>query len=1102
MKNAMNVFTSNRLEVLIDILAEILQAPLPHPLMPETIVVQSKGMERWISMELAKKQGVCANIRFPFPNAFAENLFISLMPDAPDISQFDPQITTWKIMAMLPDCLEHPEFASLQNYLKAQENLKRFQLAERIADTFDQYLLFRPEMISDWEKGREDHWQAILWRRLIEGREKQHRAALGKIFLEKLKTISDISPLERGQGCVPPRIAVFGISALPKFYIQFFAALSEKIQVNLFLMNPCAEYWGDILTRREIRRISAKAVDTQDLYLGQGNSLLSSTGTMGRDFFDLINEFNPQEYQDFKDPEQDSLLACIQSDILNLTERGDKIILADDDVSVQIHSCHSPMREIQVLQDQLLDMFEHDPELNPADILVMTPDIGAYSPYIQAVFDLPPDDPCRIPFSIADQSMRQESRIIDIFLQILDLWGSRFKATEIMDILEAPAVYEKFDLAEDDVNKIRRWVRDTRIRWGIDEQHRASFDLPDLAQNTWKAGLDRLLLGYAMPGYDEKLFAGILPYDHIEGNEALILGNFVEFTHRLFAAINMLEHPRKLSAWADTLKYILDEFFESDDDRETELQAVRNCLNTLEQMQELAEFDEKTDIHVIKSYLSNRLQKEGFGFGFITGGITFCAMLPMRSIPFKVICLIGMNNDAYPRQSKRPGFDLIAKHPKPGDRSRRNDDRYLFLESLLSARKTCYISFVGQSVQDNSVIPPSVLVSELIDYIEKNFEFPEKNIINDHLLTKHRLQAFSPEYFEKPLPRPLPETERGESPLEKGETPPSLSGKGGGGLGSFSQENFEAAKCLIKPGRKKIRFIADTLSDPEQEWKTVDIADLCSFFTHPARFLLNRRLNLYLEDDAELLEEKEAFDLKGLEKYLLNENLLEKRLKGFDLDDFFAIKTAAGELPHGTVGECAYRQFGKEVEGFADKVQPLIRAPLREPVDVILDIADFRIVGSIEGIYGNRLIRFRYAKLKPKDRLRIWIYHLCLNMTQEISSLLIGSDYQIEYAPMPDAKNILEMLLLRYWQGLKTPLHFFPQSSMAYAEAIISKGKSEKEAEDAALYCWIGNEHNRGEIEDPYYQRCFKDEHPLDAAFQKVSIEIFKDVLGCVRIDK
>jgi len=1083
-----NVFTSNRLEALIELLAEIVKTPLPHPLMPETIVVQSKGMERWISMELAKKQGVCANIRFPFPNAFADSLFVKLMPDAPDISQSDPQITTWKIMDMLPDCLEQPQFSTLQNYLKAQENLKRFQLAERIADTFDQYLLFRPEMISDWEKGREDHWQAILWRRLIQGREKQHRAALGKIFLEKLKTVS-------GNELVP-RIAVFGISALPKFYVQFFAALSEKIQVNLFLMNPCAEYWGDILTRREIRRISAKAVDTEDLYLDQGNSLLSSTGTMGRDFFDLINEFNPQEYPKFEDTGQDSLLACIQSDILNLTEREDKAII--DDNSIQIHSCHSPMREIQVLQDQLLDMFEHDPELSPKDILVMTPDIGAYCPYIQAVFDLPPDDPCRIPFSIADQSMRQESRIIDVFLQILDLWGSRFKATEIMDILEAPAVYEKFDLAEDDVNRIRRWVKDTRIRWGIDEQHRASFDLPDFVQNTWKAGIERLLLGYAMPGYDEKLFEGILPYDHIEGNEALILGNFVEFTHRLFSAISALEHPRTLSQWADTLKYILDEFFQSDDERETELQAVRNCLNTLEQMQELADFDEKTDIHVIKSYLSNRLQKEGFGFGFITGGITFCAMLPMRSIPFKVICLIGMNNDAYPRQSKRPGFDLIAKHPKPGDRSRRNDDRYLFLESLLSARKTCYISFVGQSVQDNSVIPPSVLVSELMDYIEKNFEFPEKNIIDDHVLTKHRLQAFSPEYFEKPHPLPLPATERGDSD-QKGATPPSLAGKGAGGLGqrlfSFSQENFEAAKRLITPGRKKIQFISKELSEPEQEWKTVDIADLCSFFTHPTKFMLNRRLNLYLEDDDELLEEKEAFDLKGLEKYLLNENLLEKRLKGFDPDDFFAIKTAAGELPHGTVGECAYQQFGREVEGFADKVQPLIRAPLREPVDVNLSIADFRIVGSIEGIYGNRLIRFRYAKLKPKDRLRLWIYHLSLNMTQEISSLFVGSDHQIEYAPIPDAKNILEMLLLRYWQGLRSPLHFFPQSSLAYAEAFISKGKSEKEAEDAALYCWIGNEHNRGESEDAYYQRCFRHENPLDNEFRKVSIEIFKDIL-------
>jgi len=675
----LQLFTSNRLEILADTLAEVLKEPLASVLDEEIIVVQSKGMERWVSTQLAQRHGICANYRFPFPNAFVHEVFQKVIPDIPEHSDFDPKTMTWRIMKLLPECIRKAGFEILSTYLgDAQRNVKRFQLSERIADTFDQYLLFRPEMIFQWEGGEENHWQAVLWRELVKETGTMHRAALGRAFLsaaeESLTTLHSL----------PERISVFGISALPRFHIQMFETLSRFSQINLFLMNPCKEYWGDILSDWEMKKTIAQKgtrdLVLEELHLEKGNSLLASMGALGKDFFDLVNEYDCEEFPSFKkNSGENTLLSRIQSDILNLRDRHQdldaKERITRNDNSIQIHSCHSPMREIEVLHDRLLDMFEKDSDLLPKDILVMTPDIETYAPYIQAVFDTPTDASRKIPFSIADRSIRQESEIINAFLAILDLLGSRFTASQVFAILESTAVHRKFDIMEADLTLVRKWLTDTRIRWGIDSKDRSQLGLPALAENTWKAGLERLILGYALPGQDENMFNAILPYDHIEGSNASVLGRLLGFTEQLFTCVTSLRQPRTLNQWSKTLTELCEKFFMPDEDTEREMQVIRRAFNDLGDMQKIAIFDEAIDIDVIKWHLKNLLETEGFGFGFITGGVTFCAMLPMRSIPFKVICCVGMNGDAYPRQAKPLGFDLIAKHPKPGDRSRRNDDR-------------------------------------------------------------------------------------------------------------------------------------------------------------------------------------------------------------------------------------------------------------------------------------------------------------------------------------------------------------------------------------------------------------------------------------------
>ncbi|MBW2121580.1 MAG: exodeoxyribonuclease V subunit gamma [Deltaproteobacteria bacterium] len=1074
----LRLYTGNRLEILVEALADVLRKPLSSPLAKEIIVVQSKGMERWVSMELARRHGVCANCSFPFPNRFVYDISRRVVPSLPERSPFDPRVMRWKIMKLLPSCITRDGFESLRSYLEGgREDLKRFQLSVQIADMFDQYLLFRPEMILGWEKGREDHWQAVLWRELAKGEEDRHRAAIGEALFSALERPSlEIEGL-------PERVSVFGISALPRFHMQVFAAISRFSEVNLFLMNPCGEYWGDILSDREMRkttgRQAGRGLSRDDLHLERGNGLLASMGRQGRDFFDLVTGFDCDEIRAFVDPGEGDLLSCIQSDILNLRDRNGaregKKRIAESDRSIQIHSCHSPMREIEVLHDSLLDLFEKDPTLMPRDILVMTPDIESYAPYIQAVFDRRRDDPRWIPFSIADRSIRKESGIVETFLAILELWGGRFGVSQVLALLETQAVQRRFGLSERDLDLILRWVDETRIRWGIDGKSRSELGLPEFQENTWRAGLDRLLLGYAMPGGEEKMFRGVLPYDHVEGSETSVLGAFVHFAEELFSHTRSLGRPQTLDEWAVTLREVLDAFFQPDDEAEREVQAIRAALAELSAMGGV--FDQEIGINVIKWHLETQLQGEGFGFGFITGRTTFCAMLPMRSIPFRVICLVGMNGDAYPRQSRPLGFDLMAKDPRPGDRSLRDEDRYLFLEAILSARERLYISYVGQSIQDNSLRPPSVLVSELVDYVEQGFEIPGKTMV-DHLVTKHRLQAFSPEYFKKD-----------------------------GRLFSYSKESLQAARALQEAG-EAVPFISKGLAEPEEEWKTLEVGDLCGFLANPARFLLNRRLGVYLEQEAQVLAERESFELKGLERYLLEQDLVERGFAGRDLGDFLQPVKASGRLPHGTAGECLYERLSQGVQAFVEKTRDCLRDRTPEPVEVDLRVSGFRLTGRIDNIYGGRLVEYRYARVRPKDRLKIWVYHLVLNSAGAAgcprTSILVGLDRQRgkdpvwaawEYSPVENSREILGKLLGRYWEGLTRPLCFFPESSWLYADGVKRRGRSQAESLQKARRQWTGSDWVRGEKEDPYYRLCFSGVDPLEAAFCEIALEVFEPLL-------
>ncbi|MBA3962343.1 MAG: exodeoxyribonuclease V subunit gamma [Chthoniobacterales bacterium] len=1047
--------TSNRLENLFADLARIIAHPSGSIFQPETIVVQSIGMGRWLSLRLAEAHGICANVQFPFPQKFVAEIFREVLPDTPPTEAFERDLLPWRIMRVLPALLDRPEFRPVQHYLVgARPELKLYQLSYKIAEVFDRYLAFRPRMVLDWDGGKGKDWQAILWRELAKG--ETHQPMLAQELAAKMRGKLQAITL-------PSRVFIFGISTLPEFYLGIVQALAAQIEIHLFVMEPTPHWWREIVSGREVAGILRRQPErtAAELHLDQGNSLLASMGKLGKDFLGLIGDLEPAAHlESFAEPSEHTLLAQVQRDIFLLENRELPCAPKSNENSIQFHSCHSPMREMEVLHDQLLDIFRAHPVLQPKDFVVMMPDVAAYAPYIEAVFGTAENESLRIPFTIADRTTRAENGVADTFLGLLELTGSRFGASSVLNILESPAVLRRFDLAETDLETIRVWLDKAAIRWGIDAEHRVDFDVPAFGQNSWREGLDRLLLGYAMPTGGQNLFHGLLPIDEIEGGLAETLGNFIEFADALFRTATEMKPARSLTEWQTILRRIVERFFAPSGEVERDLLQLRRVLDSLGDISRDAAFDGPLSFDVLLAHLHRVLQDADAGLGFLVGRVTFCALKPMRSIPFPVVCLIGMNDTAYPRHSPAIGFDLMAQHPRPGDRSMRDDDRYVFLEALLSARTMLYVSYVGQSLKDNSRLPPSVLVSELLDYLGDS----EKN----SLVTQHRLQPFSEDYFRKDS-----------------------------ALFSYSADNCRASEVARQPRREPPPFLSQPLPEPEEEWRIVDLETLAAFYRNPAQFFIQRRLGLKFPNERPQLEEREPFDLAPLIKYKVEDELLRKQLGGVLLAEEEELIRASGQFPPGHPGARRYREISQGVEEFAALVGDKVSGKLLDPFPINLELGPWRLTGLVDELTTNGLVRYRLTKLKAKEMLRVWLFHLALNASRSpTNSVLIGQDIFQTFSPVAKSRELLQDLLEIYWQGLSEPLLFFPQSSYAFARQSLS-ARAKAEPINKARAVWESGFRHRGEMEDSYFQLAFRHlADPLNEKMQELSLRVFRPLIS------
>ncbi|MBF2758863.1 MAG: exodeoxyribonuclease V subunit gamma [Ectothiorhodospiraceae bacterium AqS1] len=1102
----MRAFHSNRLEILAERLVELLRGSRgTDPFAAERIVVPHRTIERWLRLEIARRTGIAANLEFELPATFAWSMMRKAIPDLPFDHLYDPNRLRWRLYDLLH------RFDDLSDdipktWLDGSDPERRFDLADSLAKVYDRCLLYRPHQVREWEQqgspsDREECWQIRLWQRLIRGVPNPHHWA-NAIFDFRQRLGAESAP-----DSWPKRAFLFGISSFSPSYLEFLEVLQEAdrkeaFDLNLFILSPSSHYWSAIRTPREVNRGNDLDIEADDRHFDFGNELVAAWARAGRSSFDRLVGENEAEIDCYKIPEKNSRLAKVQRDILELTpaDEGAKAIEdapAEDDHSLQIHVCHSAIREAEVLHDRLLDIMQRDPSVSPADILILTPDPAVYGPAIEAVFE----SEGIIPVSVS-RPKQADSSTLRAFLDLLSLPASRYEAQRTLAPLDAAAVRERFDIEEASLPVIRRWLRDAGIRWGIDAEHRAETGLPPGEENSWRAGLKRLLLGYAVADDDESVcdlvpcaISGVGGLDAGTGDYEQ-LGGFVSYCERVFALrrLNDRGKKRRASDWGEELHRIVDRFFRAPTSMQQsgfaildDIEGIRGLIEKFSKEATPHSSGNETspdesmpiDFAVVRGVIEKMADGVSTESARIADAATVMSLAQGLIFPAKVVCVVGMNDGVFPRNPSIPSFDLVAANPKEGDQDPRLEDRFAFLEALLAARDCFIVSYTGRNLRNDEPIPPSILVGEWIDYLKKRF--PEADGSNDPILYRHPLQPFNPCYFKTSDNERAPLFSYSKEMCEAAKVVAGDQGK---------DESFDKRlQCGLSedPVIETIAGTPDTKSDAEPQ--SVMLDDLIDFFTNPTKHFLAKGLRIALRRRESGLENEEMFSLDPLSRYGVRRTLFRHRRIDRGIDRSLAILQGKGGIPHGVFGEVDLDRQRRTIAALETALEPYRDILNAEPQTIDIEVDGFRlfgIIGKDRSKYliakasHDRVIFWRFGSLRAKDRFEAHLRQLAWSISQDQAcpAAIVHYDnksktWKTETIEAPSEPEKTMLSWLRAWQqGQTRPLAFFPKTSTSFAMTSV---RTKKDPWKAAHATWKNSAFSEigGEESDPFFSLIF-----------------------------
>lgn len=1006
-------------DTLVAALAEVLAAPLEDPFAEDVVAVPAKGVERWVAQRLSHvlgaggtADGVCAHVRFPWVSTLVDEA-LAAVTDADAVTTWAPQRLLWPLLDELDACPAGEAWCdALVRHLGSHGDDKgrRLAVAGRLAHLYDSYAQSRPEMVRAWAAGADSTgdgspldadlaWQAELWRRL--------RARVGVPSPAELLDEACAALRTRPDLPVPSRVSVLGASRLSPARLQVLAALAETREVHLWLHHASPALWDVVAAAPPARR---RRDDTTAARLT--NPLLISLSRDVRELQQLLARTAPRAEVVLHphDRPATTLLQRLQHGLATDTVVPQP--LDPHDRSVQVHSCHGRTRQVEVLREVVLGLLAADPSLEPRDVVVMCPDVEVFAPLLASTFALEGPDAehpaAGLRVRLADRALRQTNPLLSVLSLLLDLGTARVTASQVLDLAGSTAVRERFGFDDDDLATLRGWTLAAGIRWGLDAGHRATWQLGALSQGTWREGLDRVLLGAVTEGSADD----VSPLDDVDSAAIDLAGRFCELVDRLAAVLEVLAERRPAGEWTTALERAVLSL--AAPARTEPWQAVQLRSELADLREQSAGSDAALGLADLRALLDGALAGRPTRASFRTGTLTVCTLVPMRSVPHRVVCLLGLDDGAFPRESTRDGDDVLARDPWVGERDPRAEDRQLLLDAICAAGQHLVVTYTGADARTGATVPPAVPLGELLDALDRTATV-EGGRVRDAVTTRHPLQPFDARSF----------------------APGAL---GTPGPFSFDPLSHRAAVAAVGERRDPPPWLAGPLDPPPAA--TVELADLMRLLEHPARGFLRQRLDVAVTRPDDEPDDCLPVALDNLELYAVGDRLLRDRLRGVEPAECMARERRRGTLPPGRLGDADLVAVGQKAEQVVVASQ-LERTLDPESYDVEVRLRDgTRVVGTVPGVRGEVLLATTYASLSARHRLHAWVQLVALSAAhpgRPWRAVTVGRDRSAAVRSLlgpldaDTASQVLEQLVALHREGLRAPLPLPVKTAAEYA---------------------------------------------------------------------
>ena len=992
---SINLNVSNSLQPLSLRLARDLTSNNQDPFVKQWVVTQTEGMNSWLKQTIAKKNGIAANINFCKPNDIMAEIYRCGLSTGKQI--INTENIRWCIYEILDLAAFKTKFKDIANYY-INNDIKRIALSDELADLFDQYQVYRHETVKIWNdhfvnQTPTEEWQEWIWHQIKSKLSDayQDRVEMADILI---KGLSDDIVRSEVKSKIPT-LHLFGIAVITPYYLNIFHELAKFMDIHLYLVNPSPEQiWMDDQSERQITRLLKKQnKQRKELdHLLEGNDLLLNWGAITKESFKLIidrdefvNVYNDEDAVPIVDPA--TLLKKIQFDIyhnLNKKARQPLTSLEYKDGSITINGAFTPVIEVEILQNYLIELVDKRNEnLSPKDIVVLVSDIETYAPYIHAVFSNAPN---KFPYNIADESYSSGNNIFTAIQEILLLDATIFKVEDVLKLLESPYIRNRFKIKDEEA--LRTAARQAGIIFGSDGRNE-----DDTRYISWEYGLKKIMYGLCIsgePDYHDGT-EDFIPLDTAEGSEAIDRVRLMYFVRILQQKLLDRNSNRTISEWSAYLQMLVEDMIfqagEKDDDDFTKLVQFTEHMALVEKNSNI-----EISFEVFRHSFLQRLDLEKKAGSFAKGGITFCSLVPMRSIPFKVVALLGMDFDKFPRKETALSFSLLNDW-KPGDRNVKNNDKHLFLETLMSAQNYLYISYLAANAKDGAPLPASSMVDELIDYVSRGIH-TDTDALRKAWVTLHPLHSFSSKY---------------------NSTSPA-------GLISYLDDN------RYKTG---IVHIDKQKEDKEFFFNIVNIDDIARFLQNPARVYLQKQFNIFYKEEDVLLQAHELFDFDHLTKWNIQDKIM--FMDQVEIDAYYDKEKKTGRIPLHNMGRASIDEVIDDLEPIRERLNYAMGSATRRTVPINITINKMQITGKVDPVFGNKYISVCNSKQQLKYLIVAYTRYLAMLAQGEEIEFVFISKYldslqkiAVGAISQQAAIDTLTKYLDYFMKGHQKYFHFFP----------------------------------------------------------------------------